>query len=173
MSQGSDQISLTADLKQHHDAAWAWAMSCCHRDRDAAHDVLHDAYVKILQGRALFLGRSSFKTWLFGVIRVSALAARRKRMALGLLFEPITNQPYLAVDAPGSSTLATSQRLQHALSALPMRQRQVAILVFEHDFTIEDASTAMGVSAGACRQHFARAKAKLRAAMGVCESNHE
>lgn len=156
---------LAAELNRHHAAAWAWAMACCRRDRDAAHDVLHDVYVKVLQGRAQFGGRSSFKTWLFGVIRLSALAAGRRRMLLGLLLEPIGDHPDLAAKAPAPDALAASHVLRQALSALPRRQREVAVLVFDHQLTIEEAGTVMGVSIGACRQHYARAKSRLRAAL--------
>jgi RNA polymerase sigma-70 factor (ECF subfamily) len=165
MPPSGDATDLAVELNRHHAAAWAWAMACCRRDRDAAHDVLHDVYVKVLQGRVQFAGRSSFKTWLFGVIRLSALAASRKRMLLGLLLEPIDDHPELAADAPAPDALAASHVLRQALLALPKRQREVAVLVFDHQLTIEEAGTVMGVSTGACRQHYARAKSRLRAAL--------
>jgi len=165
MPPSRDAADLAAELNRHHAAAWAWAMACCRRDRDAAHDVLHDVYVKVLQGRARFAGRSSFKTWLFGVIRLSARAAGRRRMLLGLLLEPIADHPDLAADATAPDALASSHALRQALSVLPTRQREVAVLVFDHQLTIEEAGKVMGVSTGACRQHYARAKSRLRAAL--------
>ncbi|HEX2818029.1 MAG TPA: RNA polymerase sigma factor, partial [Phenylobacterium sp.] len=167
MDSWPEPTDLPATLVQHHDAAWAWAMACCRRDRDAAHDVLHDVYVKVLQRRARFSGRSSFKTWLFGVIRLSAFAANRRRTMLGLLLEPIGEQPQLAAPLADARTIAMSQLLRRTLSTLPGRQRDVAILVFEHDLTLEEAGAVLGVSTGACRQHYARAKSKLRAAMSL------
>src|SRR5262249_44894761 len=74
-------------LQQNHPAAWAWALACCGRNREAAHDVLHDVYVKILAGRARFDRLSSFKTWLFGVIRLTARNAQRKAAFVNLFFE--------------------------------------------------------------------------------------
>jgi RNA polymerase sigma-70 factor (ECF subfamily) len=142
-------------------------MACCRQDRDAAHDVLHDAYVKILQRRARFQGRSSFKTWLFGVIRVSSQAARRKRLLLGLILDPISDHPHLAAPACEPALLATSPRLRQTLLALPLRQRQVVALVFEHDLTLDEAASVLGVSAGACRKHYDRAKTTLRACVGA------
>ena len=48
-------------------------------------------YVKVLDGKARFDGRSSLKTWLFAVIRHTALAQRRTRWvrSLALLRLPI------------------------------------------------------------------------------------
>jgi len=42
------------------------------RDADRAADVLQIAYLKVLNGKAAFDARSSFKTWLFAVIRRTA-----------------------------------------------------------------------------------------------------
>ncbi len=168
-----NQTDLTVALKQHHDAAWAWAMACCERNRDAAHDVLHDVYVGVLQGRARFAGRSSFKTWLFGVIRLTALAARRRRFLLGLLLEPIEDHPDLCSRDTQAAANDLARAVRRALVALPRRQREVAELVFEHDLTIEEAGAVLSVSVGACRQHYARAKARLRAALDGEEPRHE
>ncbi len=173
MCQTLNQAGLAAALKQHHDAAWTWAMVCCRQDRDAAHDVLHEVYLKILQERARFLGRSTFKTWLFGVIRVSSQAARRKRFRLGLILEPISDHPNLAAVACEPNVLGTSGRLQRAMLALPTRQRQVATLVFEHDLTVEEAGAVLGISLGACRRHYARAKTKLQACVPHREAGDE
>src|ERR1044071_8698348 len=69
---------LEVQLEREHAGAFAWALRCCPGDRDAAEDALHAAYVRILEGRARFEGRSSFRTWLFGVIRRTALEERRR-----------------------------------------------------------------------------------------------
>src|SRR5438034_9070636 len=69
---------LAAQLEQLHAAAFGWALSCCAWDRPAAEDALQSSYLKILDGRARFAGRSSFRTWVFGVIRRTAQAARRR-----------------------------------------------------------------------------------------------
>lgn len=66
---------MAGALAEIHAEAFGWALSCCHRDRFLAEEVLHVAYVKVLDGSARFDGRSSFKTFLFGVIRNTALPA--------------------------------------------------------------------------------------------------
>jgi DNA-directed RNA polymerase specialized sigma24 family protein len=54
-------------------------MRCCQGERAEAEDVLHLAYCKVLDGRARFEQRSSFKTWLFGVINRTAREQARWR----------------------------------------------------------------------------------------------
>src|SRR5215471_21024231 len=73
-----DDNDLRMQLEQHHPASYGWAMSCCSRVPELAEDVLQSAYVKILEGRARFHGRATFKTWLFGVIRLTALHELRR-----------------------------------------------------------------------------------------------
>ena len=71
--------SSTQDaLASLHADAFGWAMSLCRRDRTMAEEVVQTAYVKVLTGEARFDGRSSLKTWLFGVIRRTAAAERRR-----------------------------------------------------------------------------------------------
>ena len=69
---------LTAELEQLHTAAFGWALSCCGWDRSAAEDVLQATYLKLLDGRARFDGRSTFRTFVFGVIARTAREARRR-----------------------------------------------------------------------------------------------
>jgi len=71
-------VDLTAKLEELHAAAFGWAMSCCGWDRTAAEDVLQATYLKLLDGRARFDGRSSFRTFVFGVIARTAREARRQ-----------------------------------------------------------------------------------------------
>src|SRR2546426_1024762 len=69
---------LTATLEELHAAAFGWALSCCGWDRSAAEDVLQATYLKLLDGRARFDGRSTFRTFVFGVIARTAREARRR-----------------------------------------------------------------------------------------------
>src|SRR5256712_10937963 len=69
---------LTAKLEELHAAAFGWAVSCCGWDRAAAEDVLQATYLKLLDGRARFDGRSTFRTFVFGVIARTAREARRR-----------------------------------------------------------------------------------------------
>jgi DNA-directed RNA polymerase specialized sigma24 family protein len=51
---------LEAKLARHHEASFGWALSCCRGDEPEAADVLQDTYLKVLDGRARFEGRSTF-----------------------------------------------------------------------------------------------------------------
>src|SRR5215469_1028410 len=77
-SEVMDENQLRMQLEQHHPVSYGWAMSCCSRVPELAEDVLQAAYLRILQGRARFHGRAAFKTWLFAVIRMTAVDELRR-----------------------------------------------------------------------------------------------
>jgi len=147
-------------------------MACCGRDRDQASDVLQEAYWKVLSGKAKFEGRSSLRTWLFGVIRMTAMEQRRVLSLRWLRSRPKdTDEPDdVAAEGPSpSESVADRQRaarLETALSQLPPRQREVLHLTFYEGLTLAEAAEIMAVSLGAASQHYDRGKAKLHELLG-------
>jgi RNA polymerase sigma-70 factor (ECF subfamily) len=117
--------------------------------------------VKVLDGRARFAGRSAFKTWLFGVIRRTAMeqARRRWRQRLGL-DRWLNERDSVDERAPGPEE--TGDRLRQALATLSGRQQEVLHLVFYQEMTIEEAAAAAGLRLGTARTHYERGKARLR-----------
>lgn len=150
-----------ADLETHHEAAFGWALHCCRFDRDEAAEVLQTAYLKALDGRARFDGLSAMRTWLFGVIRVTAAERRRARLLRGELLR----RWVLARPAGPDSDAADAEertRLRAALGRLSARQRDVLHLVFYQDLTVDEAAGVLGISPGSARTHYARGKSRLR-----------
>ncbi len=156
---------LERELDHVHTAAFGWALACCAGNRAEAEDVLQTSYLKILDGRARFDGRSSFRTWLFGVVRRTAAEIRRHRrwghwLPLGWLSATVRDgRPDPATALARSED---SRRLEQALGILPARQREVLHLVFYQELTIAEAAAVLGVSLGTARTHYQRGKAALR-----------
>lgn len=161
-----DQEDLRERLATCHADAWAWSLTCCRGDRTEAEEVLHTAYLAVLGGKAAFHGRSAFRTWLFGVIRRSAQAARRTRWWRAALLERSYRHEVAGAHPGADADLAAADRgaaLRRALASLPARQREVLHLVFFERCTVEGAAEIMGVSAGSARTHYARGKRRLAA----------
>ena len=155
---------LAAQLEGLHPQCVRWALACC-GNREDAEDVLHDTYVGVLDNRLRFNGASSFRTWIFGVIRHKARAlARRERLRawLGIVNAARVDGP-AAEPLPDADAIAADRRVRtrRALDALPARQREVLLLVFYHDLTVEQAAEVMRVSVGSARTHYARGKARM------------
>ncbi len=153
-------------LEEIHLATAGWALGCCCWDREEAEEVLQMTYLKVLDGRARFDERSSFKTWLFGVVRRTAAERRRSRwmrVVAGLRWQdsrpsppPVPTPEALLADSE------TSRSLRAALETLPARQREVLHLVFYQEMTIEEAARVLGISLGSARTHYHRGKAGLQ-----------
>ena len=132
-----------------------------------AEDVLQEAYWKIYAGRARYAERSSLKTWLFGVIRLTALEQRRRGGARrGEAPASVDPDDLPAPSAPSSADRDAAAAVARALAALPDRQREVLHLVFYQGLTIAEAAVVMEVSLGTARTHYERAKAS---ALGLLE----
>ncbi|HEY3444704.1 MAG TPA: sigma-70 family RNA polymerase sigma factor, partial [Myxococcales bacterium] len=113
---------------------------------------------QVLSGQVRFDGRSSVKTWLFGVIRLTALEQQRWGWMKRLLGQKPEPQA-----APDDATAHRQEatRLSIAFVALSERQREVLHLVFYEGLTVRDAADVMGVSLGSARQHYERGKKNL------------
>ena len=166
-----DIAELKDELEKLHSASFGWALSCCGRDRGEAEEVLQMVYLKILEGKARFRGEASLKTWLFAVIRNTALSERRRsllrRLRLTADREPPREQASL-YEAPGESfeKSETQTQFQNALKSLPARQREALHLVFYEDLSLREAADVMHVSLGSARQHYERGKKRLRETLG-------
>jgi RNA polymerase sigma factor (sigma-70 family) len=164
-----DDVELRRQLERVHADCFGWAMACCGRDPDDAGEVLQTVYLTVLDGRARYDGRSSFRTWLFGVIRLTAVAARRKAWLRGLLLAREAERLKPEAAPPPDADVERDSRghnLLAALARLARRQREVLQLVFYHDLTVEEAAAVMGVTVGSARTHYARGKANLAVMLG-------
>src|SRR5258706_8629778 len=157
---------LREQLELYHAESYGWARCCCRQDPDEAENVLQAAYLKIFERKAIFSGRSAFRTWLFAVIRNTAAERRRRRLLEKLrLIRYQETEPRLEEPARGEDALHNEQvqmNVRRALAALPARQAEVLQLVFYHDLSIAEAAGVMGVSLGSARTHYARGKDRLR-----------
>jgi len=159
-----DRTELERELERLHADSWGWALACTGRDRAVAEDALQNAYLRILSGRVRFEGRSRFKSWLFGVIRLTAMEELRRtnRWRAGGSELDVSG----AIDpSPGADIRAEQAERNAALVAamevISPRQREVLQLVFYHGMTIEEAAGVMGVSVGSARTHYERGKKAL------------
>jgi RNA polymerase sigma factor (sigma-70 family) len=152
---------LRTQLEELHTASFGWALSCCRQNYAEAEEVLQTVYLKILQGKASFDGQSKLQTWLFAVIRNTAISERRKSLVRSIAAPPFENR----IDARSQIELERSemqQRFQEALQRLPARQRETLHLVFYQELSLSEAAQVMSISIGSARQHYERGKKRLR-----------
>lgn len=152
---------LKPQLEKLHTASFGWALSCCRQNYSEAEEVLQTVYLKILQGKARYDGESKLQTWLFAVIRNTAVSERRKTIVRSIAAPPLET----SIDAASHVELERSeiqQQFQRALQRLPARQRETLHLVFYQELTLSEAAQVMSISIGSARQHYERGKKRLR-----------
>ena len=172
-----DIAELKGELEKLHSASFGWALSCCRRDHAEAEEVLQTVYLKILEGKARYRGESSLKTWLFAVIRKTAIGEYRKKLVRNLLFIDGLDkrgETNAAGDAPPMLLEKTEMKKQFrgALAKLPPRQREALHLVFYEDLSLSEAAAVMGISIGSVRQHYERGKKHLRGCLSETETEN-
>lgn len=158
---------LEEELASLHASSFGWALVCSGWDHSVAEEILQQAYLKALEGKARFDGHSGIRTWFFGVIKRTAAEDRRVRAVRGLALERWWKRRPRPEPTPNpEGDLAETQahyRLRRLLGRLSDRQRELLHLVFYQDLTIEQAAGVLGISVGSARTHYQRGKQRLRA----------
>ena len=154
-------------LEQYHTESFGWAMCCCNRDREIAADVLQSVYLKILEGKARFKGKSEFRTWLFAIIRNTAFDWYRKEKRRNNWLNRQPSEPLWEDPLHGEIVQTEMQILiEKAFKKLSPRQHEVLHLVFYHEMTIEEAASVVKMPVGTARTHYERGKKNLRCWLG-------
>jgi RNA polymerase sigma factor (sigma-70 family) len=162
--EGVEHPELATEIATLHSQCFAWALACCDNRREDAEDVLQDVYVSALDNGLRFDGRSTLKTWIFGVIRHKARSHRRRerlRALLGVRHAHRIDIPTVSVPDDDAIAIERAERTRAALGELSPRQREVLLLVFYHDLTVEEAAGIIGCSLGSARVHYERGKKRL------------
>jgi RNA polymerase sigma-70 factor (ECF subfamily) len=169
-----DAAEVREELEKHHRESYGWALACCRRNQTDAENVLQTAYLKVLDGKARFDGRSSFKTWFFSVIRRTAIDLSRRDLLWRLRL--IRHEPAAARRSESFDESVYRSEIQtifrKALAELPRRQQEVLQLVFYHELSLAEAAGVMRIGIGSARKHYARGKEQLRREMtrlGACD----
>jgi RNA polymerase sigma factor (sigma-70 family) len=151
-----DRRQLQKILEDMHRDAYLWSRQCCNYDDEMARDVLQAVYLKIFEDRARYNEKSSFRTWLFSVIRYTAIDSLKERH----IHAHHALEDNMAVCT--EDTLEEEMDYKALLQRLPEKQAQVLLLAFYHDMTLEAISTVMEIGLGTVRTHYERGKKQLK-----------
>ena len=140
---------------RHANALYATALRLTD-DRDAAFDASHDAWVRAVERLASFEQRSSFRTWLTGILmNVARERWRTERdLPLDVVGEIASAEPVLEADPID---------LENAIAALPPRFRAVLVLHDVDGFTHDEIAAMLGIVPGTSKSQLARARQRVRA----------
>ena len=152
------QSTLLRAMQDH----WYRFCLCQLRDGDRAADAVQETALRVLTSLSRFDGRSSFKTWSFGIALNVCRESRRRRIGadLDLAPEPSTSES-------GSDDhlefLDDSAALRRVLAELPDRQREVVTCRFFEEMSVADTAAAMDCAEGTVKATLFAALRTLRA----------
>ncbi|MCZ6508427.1 MAG: RNA polymerase sigma factor [Acidobacteria bacterium] len=162
---------LERELRDVHEETFSWALVCCRGVRSEAEDVVQETYLKLLDGRLTFDGRSSFRTWIFAVVRRAARDRRRRTALRRVLLEQWVRPRESRPPAQEARTIKRqrARTIRRLLGRLSTRQRQVLELVLYHELPLREAATVLDISPGSASRHYDRGKRTLLARLKEAE----
>jgi RNA polymerase sigma-70 factor, ECF subfamily len=140
-------------------------------DRAAAEDVAQEVFVKLWQNMGGYDGSARLSTWIYAITRNTAVSALRKRSRLVSLSEPGITAVVEAIQSHETADDGTDPQLWRLVDALPDRQRQVVVLFYQDDRSVEDVAEMLGMPVNTVKTHLHRARARLASAVGAEQEN--
>jgi RNA polymerase sigma-70 factor (ECF subfamily) len=180
-----NEAAFQALVQRHHGALIRLAMGYV-RDHALAEDVVQETWLTCLRSLDRFEGRSSLKTWIFGIALNVARARRRKeaRILPFALFRPRDREssgatvdpsrfgadglwkspPDSWANVPESRVLSgeTMQRVRQAIDSLPPKQREVIVLRDVGGLDAAEVCALLAISPENQRVRLHRARAAVR-----------
>ncbi len=131
-------------------------------NREDAEDVVQDAFLKLVDGRAVWKENqgAQFTTWFYRIVCNLALSKTRRLKFFSELSDEVPD-----ADALPDELLALRQRKEMAarvLAKLPARQRTALMLHYYSELPQKDAAAAMGLKIKAYESLLSRAKVQLK-----------
>jgi RNA polymerase sigma-70 factor (ECF subfamily) len=181
-----DEAAFQSLIQRYHSSMFKLAMTYV-GDRGVAEDVVQEAWLTCLRSLDRFEGRSSLKTWLFGIL-VNVARARRRKESRILPFSSFWRRddsdshrptvdrsrfgsdglwnagPHSWDNIPESKVLGaeTLQYVRSAIDGLPQKQREVILLHDVAGFEATEVSSLLGISPANERVRLHRARAAVR-----------
>ena len=137
---------------------------CVLRDREAAADALHDAFLRVSERAAQFdATRGAASAWLGAIVRHAALDLARRRGREAPSDDPALGD--VPVPPPQLDDLARTEegaRLRACLERLPERNRQGIVLAFVHGLSHPQVAERLGLPLGTTKSWIRRGLLALR-----------
>jgi RNA polymerase sigma-70 factor, ECF subfamily len=145
--------------------------------RDEVDDLVQETWLRVLERGRSYDGRSRFEPWLFSIARNLTIDHLRRRRNLSLEDEdtgPGTATP--ASNAPSPFVLAArsedSQRLAQSMQTLDFIYREVLVLRFQEDLSLQEVATVVGAPVGTVASRIYRGLQTLRTQLDGGKHEH-
>lgn len=143
------------------------------RRRDLAEDLLQETWIRLAKNARRLLPDTQLRAWLYTVARNLYLSHRRWVLVDLDRLTALTPPKGLAPDGDSPFDLAaageTGRRLEEALGRLPLKYREVLLLVGVDGLTPAEAAQVLSLSPEALRQRLKRARDMVEESLSAAE----
>ena len=162
LARDGDGRAFEVLYRRHTQALYSTAVRLT-GNADTAQDVVHDAWVRAVESLDRFSNRSSFRTWLTGIlINCHRERSREHRREVAESDRSLDD----VVDSSGGAPLDGSRidalDLEAAVAALAPRFREVFVLHDIEGFTHEEIAAMLGLVPGTSKSQLTRARRRVR-----------
>ncbi len=137
-----------------------WVVRLAYRftgDRDDALDVLQDTFAYLLRKFPRFRLTAKMTTFLYPVVRNLSISRQRKRRRY-VFDDEILHE----AAAPAKERCASREELAAALGALPEKQREVLLMRFVDEMSLQEIAEALRIPLGTVKSRLHNALKTLR-----------
>jgi RNA polymerase sigma-70 factor, ECF subfamily len=133
---------------------------------DEVDDLVQETWLRVLERGRSYDGRSRFEPWLFTIARHLAIDHMRKRRTVSLEAEDDGESPLPASSDPSPFMVAArtedSQRLAQSMQTLDFIYREVLVLRFQEDLSLQEVATVIGAPVSTVASRIYRGLQTLR-----------
>lgn len=154
-----ERDAFEALIHRWHTALWRYARRLTDSD-DAAAETVQDVWVRVLRGIGGLRDRGRFRAWLFTIAR--HVVMDRLRVAYAQPDAADVDLAAIAEPEAGRDIEAEIRVLHEELARLPVVEREVLVLFYLEELTLQELSEVLGVPAGTVKSRLFRARQSLR-----------
>ncbi|MFI7698776.1 RNA polymerase sigma factor [Nonomuraea sp. NPDC049480] len=154
-AQLGEHAAVARLVREWHEPVWTYVRRMLGAER--ADDVAQEIWLAVLRGLPRLREPARFAPWLFTIARravTDRLRAEYARAERVQEAEPVVEDPVEAV--------IDRAELIAALSELPVAEREILVLHYLEDLSVEDCAQICGVPEGTVKSRLSRARRHLR-----------
>lgn len=130
-----------------------------------AQEVAQDSFFKVWQALETFDGRASLGTWIYTIARNTALTHLRSESYRRTV-------PLAAIREPAAASTQENAELRQMVDSLPEEQREVVVLYYFQEKSIETVALMLDLPEGTVKSHLFRARKTLAIKMKELRHDH-
>ncbi len=128
-----------------------------------ADDLLQETYLAVFKSIRKFRGKSSFYTWMYRILlNLAYKKFRKKSQQSSLLKRFHRNYCNPALQENFSAEYFWKEKVRSAVASLPLKYREIIMLYYFEDFSVEMISEHININAGTVKSRLYNARELLK-----------